>query len=172
LAVIFLTTAGDDPMNDPQDPSQHRATVRRHPVTVWGRVHTPGALHMDATPGFGTASLRPLLATGGVCAVIAALYALPPLPSNPLVNFGTALAPMVAAASWIRSDARARKIALVHDLGLFVLIAWPVVIPWYAVKTRGRHAWPMALVLLLIIASPMLVSAVISLVRLLADQRR
>jgi hypothetical protein len=79
---------------------------------------------------------------------------------------------MVAAANWIRSDARARKIGLVHDLGFFLLIAWPVVIPWYAVKTRGRHAWPMALVLLLVIASPTLVRAGISLMRVLAVQHR
>jgi hypothetical protein len=60
---------------------------------------------------------------------------------------------------------------VVHDLGFFLLIAWPVVIPWYAVKTRGRHAWPVALVLLVVIASPMLVPAVISLVRLLPGRR-
>jgi hypothetical protein len=127
---------------------------------------------MDAAPSFGTASLRPLLVTSGICAAIAALYALPPLPGNALVVIVTRLAPMVAAANWIRSDARARKIGLVHDLGFFLLIAWPVVIPWYAVKTRGRHAWPMALVLLLVIASPTLVRAGISLMRVLAVQRR
>src|SRR5260370_8736314 len=99
--------------------------VRLDPATVWGRDHTPGALHMDATPGFGTASLRPLLVTGGVCAVIAALYALPPLPSNPLVNFGTALAPMVAAARWIRPDPPARTLAPGLPLGLFALVSWP-----------------------------------------------
>jgi hypothetical protein len=127
---------------------------------------------MDAAPSFGTASLRALLITSGVCAAIAALYALARLPENSLVILVTTLAPIVAAANWIRADARARNIGLVHDLGFFLLIAWPVVIPWYAVKTRGRHAWPMALVLLLVIASPMLVPAVIALVRLLAGQRR
>ncbi len=141
-------------------------------MTVWGRVDTPGAQHMNAAPRLGTASLRPLLVTSGVCAAIAALYALPPLPENPLVIIITTLAPMVAAANWIRPDARARRVGLVHDLGFFLLIAWPVVIPWYAVKTRGRHAWPMALVLLLVIASPMLVPAVISLVRLVPGPRQ
>jgi hypothetical protein len=120
----------------------------------------------------GTASLRPLLITSGVCAAIAALYTLPPLPANPLVIFVTTLAPTVSAANWIQSDAQARRVGLVHDLGFFLLIAWPVVIPWYAVKTRGRHPWPMALALPLVIASPVLVPAVISLVRLLAGQRR
>lgn len=132
----------------------------------------PGARHMDPALDLGTASLRPLLVTSAICAAIAALYALPPLPENALVLLVTTLAPMVAAANWIRSDARARKIALVQDLGFFLFIAWPVVIPWYAIKTRGRHAWPMALVLLVVIASPMLVRTVVTLARLLAVQHR
>ena len=28
-----------------------------------------------------------------------------------------------------------------QDWGLFLLLAWPVVIPWYAFKTRGRRGW-------------------------------
>jgi hypothetical protein len=29
----------------------------------------------------------------------------------------------------------------VQDWGYFLLLAWPVVIPWYAFKTRGRSGW-------------------------------
>ncbi len=125
---------------------------------------------MDAAPGFGTASLRPLLVTSGICAMIAALYAFPPLPDNLVVASVIRVAPVVSAANWLRADARARKIGLVHDLGFFLLVAWPVIIPWYAVKTRGRHAWPMALVLLIVIASPGLVSAAISFLRRVAGE--
>jgi len=51
-------------------------------------------------------------------------------------------------------------------------LAWPIVIPWYLVKTRGRHAWPMALVLLLVIASPVLIPGVILFWRLVSAQHR
>jgi hypothetical protein len=128
--------------------------------------------YRPAAPVDATAPLRPFLVTAGVWAGIATLYALPPLPGNALVTAVTAFAPIVAAANWLRADARPRNIALVHDLGFFLFLAWPVVIPWYLVKTRGRHAWPMALVLLLVIATPVLTPALIALVRLLGAERR
>ena len=29
----------------------------------------------------------------------------------------------------------------VQDWGYFLMLAWPVVIPWYAFKTRGPRGW-------------------------------
>ncbi|MDT4966886.1 MAG: hypothetical protein QOJ64_1623 [Acidobacteriota bacterium] len=38
---------------------------------------------------------------------------------------------------WLRTDSRKRGVASVYDMGLFLFIAWPLVLPYYLVKTRG-----------------------------------
>ena len=40
---------------------------------------------------------------------------------------------------WLRSDSRKRGIILVYDLGFFLGIAWPLVMPYYLLKTRGAR---------------------------------
>src|SRR6267378_2391699 len=42
-----------------------------------------------------------------------------------------------AVGWWLRIDSRKRGVAAIYDLGFFLYIAWPVVIPYYLVKTRG-----------------------------------
>jgi hypothetical protein len=42
-----------------------------------------------------------------------------------------------AVGWWLRTDSRKRAVAAVYDLGFFLYIAWPVVMPYYLVKTRG-----------------------------------
>jgi len=37
---------------------------------------------------------------------------------------------------WLRTDSRKRAVASVYDLGFFLYIAWPVVMPYYLLKTR------------------------------------
>jgi polyferredoxin len=38
---------------------------------------------------------------------------------------------------WLRTDSRKRGVASIYDLGFFLYIAWPVVLPYYLFKTRG-----------------------------------
>jgi hypothetical protein len=38
---------------------------------------------------------------------------------------------------WLRTDTRIRGIAWVYDMGFFLFIAWPLVMPYYLVKSRG-----------------------------------
>jgi hypothetical protein len=42
-----------------------------------------------------------------------------------------------AVGWWLRTDCRKRNVAVVYDLGLFLYLAWPIVMPYYLVKTRG-----------------------------------
>ena len=49
---------------------------------------------------------------------------------------------------WLQKDARRTGVGTVQDWGYFLLLAWPVVIPWYAFKTRGRSGWRLTLGLL------------------------
>ena len=38
---------------------------------------------------------------------------------------------------WLRTDSRRRGVLSVYDLGFFLYLAWPIVMPYYLVKTRG-----------------------------------
>lgn len=38
---------------------------------------------------------------------------------------------------WLLTDSRKRGVAWVYDMGLFLNIAWPLIMPYYLVKTRG-----------------------------------
>jgi hypothetical protein len=37
---------------------------------------------------------------------------------------------------WLLTDSRKRDMALVYDIGFFLYLAWPLVMPYYPVKTR------------------------------------
>jgi hypothetical protein len=45
-----------------------------------------------------------------------------------------------AVGWWLRSDSRKRGVAWVFDMGLFLYVAWPFVLPYYLFKTRGAGA--------------------------------
>ena len=38
---------------------------------------------------------------------------------------------------WLRRDSRKRGIPWIYDMGLFLYIAWPFILPWYLLKSRG-----------------------------------
>src|SRR5712692_386808 len=40
---------------------------------------------------------------------------------------------------WLRTDSRKRGVALVYDIGFFLYVAWPLVMLYYLVKTRGAR---------------------------------
>jgi hypothetical protein len=42
---------------------------------------------------------------------------------------------------WLRTDSCKRGVAWVYDLGFFLCIAWPLVLPYYLFKTRGAKGF-------------------------------
>ena len=38
---------------------------------------------------------------------------------------------------WLRVDSSRRGLSWVFDMGLFLYVAWPFILPYYVVKTRG-----------------------------------
>jgi polyferredoxin len=42
-----------------------------------------------------------------------------------------------AVGWWLRTDRRRRGVLSVYDLGFFLFLAWPIVMPYYLIKTRG-----------------------------------
>ena len=95
-----------------------------------------------------------------VCSVVAAIYAAVELePSSVIVLILTA-GPLFAVILWLQKDARRTDVAGL-DWGLFLWIAWPVVIPWYAWRTRGRAGWRLGLGLMALILSPYVTGAIV-----------
>jgi len=52
--------------------------------------------------------------------------------------------PSLAVAGWLAADTRRTRVAAVYDAGWLFLLGWPLVVPWYAVRTRGRAGWGLA----------------------------
>jgi hypothetical protein len=57
----------------------------------------------------------------------------PPPPFALLYTFGF----LWVTGWWLSDDGRKRGVAWVLDMGLFLYVAWPIVMPYYLLKTRG-----------------------------------
>lgn len=75
------------------------------------------------------------------CSLAAAVYAAIQLQPSPVVALFLSGAPLLAVILWLQKDAQRTGVGAVHDWGYFLLLAWPLVIPWYAFKTRGHSGW-------------------------------
>ncbi|HEV7475040.1 MAG TPA: hypothetical protein VGN90_13390 [Pyrinomonadaceae bacterium] len=58
---------------------------------------------------------------------------------------------------WLLADSRKRGVPCIYDMGLFLQIAWPFVMPYYLLKTRGARG---LLVILVFAATAMAATAV------------
>ena len=115
-------------------------------MLMWSYAHARRA-SIDVT--FRVAKLTALF-----CSFIALIYATAQIEPAPLVALFMSGAPILAVILWLQKDAHQTGVGAVQDWGYFLLLAWPVVIPWYAFKTRGLSGWRLAAGLLGLIASP------------------
>jgi hypothetical protein len=81
-------------------------------------------------------------------------------------NYLLSFLPFLAVLLWLERDAQRTQVGAVHDLGLFLLLGWWAVIPWYSFKTRGRAGLWMTVGLFALIAAP-LIGAVVTALLLL-----
>jgi hypothetical protein len=51
------------------------------------------------------------------------------------------LAYSVILTLWVTSDAQVRRQSLCYDFDMFVFFAWPVMVPYYLLRTRGSRAF-------------------------------
>jgi hypothetical protein len=96
------------------------------------------------------------------CSVAAGVYAATQSEPSPIVALFLSAAPLFAVILWLQKDAGRTGVGTVHDWGYFLLLAWPVVIPWYAFKTRGRSGWRLAAGLFGLIAAAYITSIVVA----------
>jgi hypothetical protein len=62
---------------------------------------------------------------------------------------------------WLQTDSRKHSIKWVYDIGLFLYIAWPFIMPYYLFKTRGIKALLTILVFAVIYLGAYLVGVVV-----------
>jgi hypothetical protein len=63
------------------------------------------------------------------------------------------LALLWAAGAWLRADSRARGVKWVLDMGLFLYIAWPLLMPYYLFKTRRARGLLVAFAFVVVFAA-------------------
>lgn len=103
--------------------------------------------------------------TAVFASLAAAAYAASDIVPSPIVELFLTSAPLLAVLLWLQQDARRTGTGAVLDWGYFLLLAWPVVIPWYAFTTRGAAGWRLVVVLFGLILSAYLSGGAVVLLR-------
>lgn len=75
------------------------------------------------------------------CAVATTLYVFARVPPSRPVETFLVFGPSLLTLLWLQSDVRRTHLGPSHDLGLLMMFAGIVFIPWYAFKSRGRDGW-------------------------------
>lgn len=78
------------------------------------------------------------------CGLFALVYGFLGADPTPVMQMLLGFGPAVAVAAWLAADAKQTRTVLAHDAGFFFYLTWPLSIPWYAVRTRGRRGWRLA----------------------------
>jgi hypothetical protein len=81
---------------------------------------------------------------GITCAAFATIYGMLDLEPAPLMGFLLIYGPVIAVAIWLGADNKHRRVMRAHDSGFFFYLTWPLTLPWYALRTRGRTGWRLA----------------------------
>ena len=79
------------------------------------------------------------------CGLIGASYGLFLLQPAPLMLLGLSCGPPIGVATWMAADTKYTRVANVTDVGWLLYLFLPITIPWYAMRTRGRQGWRLAL---------------------------
>ena len=108
-------------------------------------------------------TLRTAYLTSAFCSVVAALYVAIAVQPAPRLLFFMSIAPPIAVCLWLQKEARRAGVGSIQDWGFFLWLLWPVLIPWYAFKTRGISGWRLAGGLLGLACAPLITASVLSL---------
>jgi hypothetical protein len=90
------------------------------------------------------APLTRLHVFSAACGLFAMVYGFLGAVPSPVMQLLLGVGPAVAVAAWLAADARRTRTILAQDTGFFFYVTWPLSIPWYAVRTRGRRGWRLA----------------------------
>ena len=113
----------------------------------------------------GDVTLRVAKLAALFSSLTAAVYAATEVEPSPIVGLFLSVGPLLAVILWLQKDAARTGVGAVHDWGYFLFLGWPIIIPWYAFKTRGRAGWKLVAQLIGLIMSAPATSWVISVVK-------
>jgi len=88
------------------------------------------------------------------CCFLGIVYGFTRIPQSPAVDLGLRGLPLLVVAHWLVLDGRSRRDCFLETWGVLFYFAWPLILPAYALRTRGRAGWELILELYgLILAS-------------------
>jgi hypothetical protein len=90
-------------------------------------------------------SRMPVYFIAAFCCLLAILYGFAGITPGPGVEFGLRFLPLFAVAHWLVRDGRARRNRSLEAWGLLFYGFWPLLLPAYALRTRGRSGWMLIL---------------------------
>jgi hypothetical protein len=90
------------------------------------------------------APLTALYFFAAACGLFGAAYGALQVQPSPAMALLLGWGPAVAVACWLAADSKQHRIINVQDVGLFFYITWPLTLPWYAWRSRGRAGWGLA----------------------------
>lgn len=96
-----------------------------------------------------------------VTQIAAGVYLASETEPPPAFSFLYPLGLLWAFGWWLRDDSRKRGVAWVFDMGLFLYIAWPFVLPYYLLKTRGAKGLLVILVCAAVYVGALLAGALL-----------
>lgn len=67
-------------------------------------------------------------------------------------------------AIWVRMDRRRRNVSLPFEFDAFVFFGWPLALPYYLYRTRGRRGLAVTLAVYMLEVAPAVVSAIVRVV--------
>lgn len=62
---------------------------------------------------------------------------------------------------WLQQDSRKHEFKWVYDMGFFLYVAWPIILPYYLFKTRGLKALLTILIFLAVYFGTYIIGVVI-----------
>ena len=114
-------------------------------------------------------SRRSVFTTTMACSAIAAVYGWFTLDLSPMVNLFIEIAPAISVALWLNRDAAARHLKLPYESDFLFFTFWPLAVPWYAWRTRGRAGWRLTFELYFLALAPWLIAAFFAAARWTTD---
>ena len=88
--------------------------------------------------------LARLYTFSGVCALFGTVYGALELAAAPIMTLLLIWGPAIAVTCWPAADNKRTRIIGAYDAGFLFYLTWPLTMPWYAWRSRGRGGWSLA----------------------------
>jgi len=128
---------------------------------------------MSATPSAAVPpSCLPTYLVTAFCSLLGIFYGFAAIPQSGPLALGLRALPLLTVAHWLVLDGRFRGRRSLETWGVLFYVAWPVLLPLYALRTRGRSGWVLLLELYALVLASALGTVEGMILRALLAHRR